>query len=322
MDFTSNIAYNLTEDDFEKLSNLLAARIEGNEVISFAKGTDGGKDGRRIGYSKDIDKWKASGSKFIIQAKHTANPMASCSDNKFHGNKTSIVAEEIDKIKRLNANNELNYYILFTNRKYTGNADSIIRKAISEETSIDVDNIEIIGIETINELLNKESNKDIVSQFKLNNFHIPFDFSDKEMKEIILAFKQQLPSISSDIKQEVDKLKYDFSHINKDKKNEKNKLSEDHYQNNILSKSLMEFDKIEQFLNNPVNEELKNYYFDTAHELNQIISKKRDEYEAFEELFLHIYQLICDGSVLLMGGKRHVITFLHYMYVECEIGKK
>ncbi len=131
MDYTSNIAYNLTEDDFEKLSNLLAERIEGNEVISFAKGTDGGKDGRRIGYSKDIDKWKISGSQFIIQAKHTANPVASCSENKFHGNKTSIFALEIDKIKGLKAKNELDYYILFTNRKYTGNADSIIRKAIS-----------------------------------------------------------------------------------------------------------------------------------------------------------------------------------------------
>ena len=84
----------------------------------------------------------------------------------------------------------------------------------------------------------------------------------------------------------------------------------------------MEFDKIEQFLNNPVNEQLKNYYFDTAHELNQIISLKRNNYEAFEELFVHIYQLVCDGTTVLKGGKRHVTTFLHYMYVECLIGKK
>lgn len=322
MDFTVIIASHLTEDDFEKLSNLLVERFQGNEVISFSKGTDGGKDGRRIGYSKNIDKWKDSGSKFIIQSKHTSNPIASCSDNKFYGNKSSIVAEEIKKIKILKDNDELDYYVLFTNRKYTGKVDSIIRKGISDETSIEIDNIEIIGIETINQLLTNVGNKDIVSQFKLNNFNTPFDFSDEEIKEIILAFKEQLPSISQDIKQKVDKLKYDYSHIDKNKKNKKNNLTEEYYQDNILNRSLVEFDKIEQFLNNPINEDLKNSYFDTAHELNEIISIKRDDYNGFEELFIHIFKLICDGSVLLKGGKRHVTTFLHYMYIECLIGKK
>lgn len=322
MDFTTNIAYYISDDEFEDLANLLASRINGNEVISFAKGTDGGKGGRRIGYSKDILKWKTSGSKFIIQAKHTVNPIASCSDNKFHGNKTSIVSGEIEKIKQLKAKGELEYYILFTNRKYTGNADSVIRKDISDETLIDIDNIEIIGIETINQWLTLDSNKDLVVRFKLNSQHIPFEFSDEEIKEVILAFKTQLPKISTEIEKEVDKLKYDYTHIDKAKKNTKNKLSEEYYKNEILSRSLVEFDKIEQFLNNPANEALKDSYFDTAHELNQIISIKRENFNAFEELFIHIYKLVCDGSISLKGTKRHVTTFLHYMYIECLIGKK
>ena len=75
-----------------------------------------------------------------------------------------------------------------------------------------------MGKEVINDqYLN--SNKEIVKQYRLDLNHIPFDFSDEEIKEIILEFKRQLPSISSDIKQEVDKLKYDYSHIEKDKKN-------------------------------------------------------------------------------------------------------
>lgn len=322
MDFTTNIAYNISDDEFEDLSNLLASRLNGNEIISFAKGTDGGKDGRRIGFSKDIKKWKTAGSKFIIQAKHTENPIASCSDNKFHGNRTSIISGEIEKIKQLKAKDELEYYILFTNRKYTGNADSAIRKDISSKAKVDIDSIEIIGIETINQLLSLDSNKDLVVRFNLNNQHIPFEFSDEEIKEVIVAFKTQLPKISKDIKREVDSLKYDYTHIDKDKKNEKNELSKEYYQNEILGRSLVEFDKIEQFLNNPVNEALKDSYFDTAHELNQIISIKRDNFNAFEELFIHIYKLVCDGSAVLKGSKRHVTTFLHYMYIECLIGKK
>ena len=84
----------------------------------------------------------------------------------------------------------------------------------------------------------------------------------------------------------------------------------------------MDFDKIGEFLNNPINSELKDYYFDTANELSQMITLRRDNFTAFEELFVFIYKLICDGAVDLKGSKRHVTTFLHYMYFECLIGKK
>ncbi|PIE77871.1 MAG: hypothetical protein CSA15_10770, partial [Candidatus Delongbacteria bacterium] len=76
------------------------------------------------------------------------------------------------------------------------------------------------------------------------------------------------------------------------------------------------------FLNNPLNDELKEYYFDTAYELNQTISIKRSDFDAFEEIFFFIYKKVCDSSTLLKGSKRHVMTFLHYMYYECLIGKK
>lgn len=307
---------NMENSQFEKLTNTICQKILGTGVVTFSSGKDGGRDGKFSGvaqhYPSNTDRWSG---KFIIQAKHTATVNASCSDREFE----KIVDEEIIKIKKLKANDEIDNYLLFTNRKYTGIIGERLIKKIINETGIQ--HAVIIGKETINDqFLN--SNKDIVKQYGLDLNHIPFDFSDEEIKEIILAFRQQLPDISSDIKHEVDKLKYDYSHIEKDKKNEKNNLSDVYYRDNILKRSLMDFNKIEEFLKNPVNEKLKDYYFDTAHELNQVISIKRDNFEVFEELFLHIYQLICDGSVLLKRGKRHVTTFLHYMYVECLIGKK
>ena len=307
---------NIDDIQFERLINTICQKILGTGVVTFSSGKDGGRDGKFTGtaqhYPSDVDKWSG---KFIIQAKHITSPIASCSDSEFE----KIVSDEILKIKKLKKNKEIDNYLLFTNRKYSGIKGERLCKKIIKETGIK--NVAILGKEVINDqYLN--SNKEIVKQYRLDLNHIPFDFSDEEIKEIILEFKRQLPSISSDIKQEVDKLKYDYSHIEKDKKNKKNRLSDDYYINEIRNKSLMEFDKIEQFLNNPVNEQLKNYYFDTAHELNQIISLKRNNYEAFEELFVHIYQLVCDGTTVLKGGKRHVTTFLHYMYVECLIGKK
>ncbi len=164
--------------------------------------------------------------------------------------------------------------------------------------------------------------REIVRQYRLDLLHIPFDFSDEEIKDIIIAFKTQLRLIETDLKAEVDRIKHDFSYIDKKEKNKKNRLGEEYFQNEIVAKSLMDFEKIERFLALPQNEEIKDYYFDVVSELSNLITIKRDNFDAFEEIFLFIYQKVCDGSKELKGTKRHVTTFLHYMYYNCEIGLK
>ena len=308
--------YNLDEKQFENMVNTICQKILGTGVVTFSPGKDGGRDGKFTGtaqnYPSANDCWKG---KFIIQAKHTINPIASCSDRDFE----KLVDKEIEKIKILKSNGDIDNYLLFTNRKYSGVKGEAILKKITSETG--VSNSAIIGKELINnQYLNP--NKDIVRLYNLHMVSIPFDFSDEEIREIIIAFKEQLPDYQIEIKTKSDQLKYDFSHIKKEDKNTKNKLSEEYYIQHILGSSLMQFDTIEKFLNDPINEELKEYYFDTANELNQIISLKRDDFDAFEELFVYIYQLISGGVASLKGAKRHITTFLHYMYVECLIGKK
>ena len=307
---------NINDSDFERMVNAVCQKILGTGVIEFSPGKDGGRDGKFTGtaqnYPSTTDRWSG---KFIIQAKHTENYIASCSDNDFK----KIVDDEIIKIKKIKADGEIDNYLLFTNRKYSGVKGEQLVNKIIKETGID--NCAIIGKETINnQYLN--SNKDIVKQFRLDINHIQFDFSDEEIKDIILAFKKQLPEIQEEIQEEVDKLKQDFSLIDKKEKNKKNRLSEEYFNEFIVGQSLMDFDKIEKFLYNPLNEALKDYYFDTAYELNQLISLKRDDFDLFEEIFVFIYHLICDGSTPLKGSKRHVMVFLHYMYYECLIGKK
>ena len=307
---------NISDTDFENMVNTICQKILGTGIISFSKGKDGGRDGKFTGTAQTFPSTKSSWSgKFIIQAKHTEVANASCSDNDF----SKIVDGEIVKIKALKEKNEIDNYLLFTNRKYTGVIGPRLVAKIIEEGGIK--NCEIIGKETINnDYLN--SNKDIVRQYRLDMSSIPFDFSDEEIKEIILAFKSQLPEIKNDVKEKVDKLKEDYIFIDKKSKNKKNNLSEDYFKDHILGESLMHFEKIESFLDNPINEKLKDYYFDTANELGQIISLKRENFDLFEELFVFIYKRICDGSTSLKGSKRYVTTFLHYMYYECLIGKK
>ncbi len=306
----------LDDSTFEDLVNTICQKILGTGVISFSPGKDGGRDGKFTGtaqnYPSTNEPWSG---KFIIQAKWTGESSASCSDSVFE----KTVKDEIVKIKKLKEAGDIDCYLLFTNRKYTGITGEDLLKKIVAKTG--VEKSVIIGKETINDrYLNQH--KEIVRHYKLDLHHIPFDFSDEEIKDIILAFKQQLQTIETDIKAEVDRIKHDFSFIDKKEKNKKNRLGEEYVQNEIEAKSLMDFEKIERFLASPQNEEIKEYYFDVVSELSNLITIKRDNFDAFEEIFWRIYTMICDGSEELKGYKRHVMTFLHYMYYNCEIGLK
>ncbi|SEN69393.1 hypothetical protein SAMN05444671_2115 [Flavobacterium sp. CF108] len=308
----------LLEDDkkFESLVNTICQKILGIAVIEFSEGKDGGRDGKFTGtaqnFPSNIDSWKG---KFIIQAKFTTNSQASCSDREFE----KLIDLEIPKIKKLKENGEVDNYLIFTNRKFSGITGSKLLNKIKKETGLV--NVEIIGKETINNRYLNQFN-DIVKLFDLNKHHIPFEFSEEEIKDILLEFKKQLPEITEEIKTKIEKVKYDFDKIEIEEKNKKNSLSKDYYENEILSKSLLEFTKIQNFLEDDKNSELRDYYFDITSELSSLITLKRDDFNMFDEVLVFIYQKMADGSYELKGGKRHIFTLLHYMYMNCEIGLK
>ena len=304
----------INSDDFEKLVIAICKEILGMGVISFATGKDGGKDGKFEGtankYPSENEQWTGI---FIIQAKHTSNPIASCSDSDF----IKIANKEIEKIKHLQSNNEIDNYLLFTNRKYTAIKGDELLQQIKTKTSLS--NVSILGKETIDSYL--DSYPKIVKQFNLG-MPTQFDFSDKEIKELLIAFKNYLSTNKKNISKDIEQIKYDFSHIKKEEKNQKNKLAKEYYEQSILSNSLMHFDNIKGFLEDPINKEFKEYYQETAHELGEMILIKRDNLGVFEEIFGYIAQKIWKNEPPSKISKRHVTRILHYMYMECLIGIK
>ena len=85
---------------------------------SFAAGPDGGKDAKFEGTASAFPSAAAPATgRFIAQAKHTASPVASCSNYDFE---TKLLNEEIPKIKRQFDEGRLTHYLLFTNRRKTG----------------------------------------------------------------------------------------------------------------------------------------------------------------------------------------------------------
>lgn len=296
------------EDDFENLVTLICKKILGEGVIPFAKGRDGGKDGRFTGtancFPSENDPWKG---KIIVQAKHTEKIQASCSDSDFN----NTVGEEIEKIKNLKSKDEIDYYLLFTNRKLTGGADSKIVKRIKEETGIENN---LIAEEKLQQYLVQFP--DVVKMAGLNKLLMPLEFDDSDIRDVVLAIKDTLKAedISSPI--------IDFSKIELTQKNKLNNLSEDYF-SNVIQSEFADFSRIERFLSDPINEEVKEGYEDAISDLNAKITIHRDKYNGFEEIIDDIYdKVISQNAYTLKGNKRLVRTLLHYMYCKCDIGKK
>jgi hypothetical protein len=119
--------YELNDEQFERLVIQICIQVLGTGTFSFALGKDGGRDGRFTGTAQSFpSRNDPLTGKFVIQAKHTRNAAASCSDSEF----TQIVKKEVKRIVALVKNGELEHYLLFTNRRLTGVKDEKIRKLL------------------------------------------------------------------------------------------------------------------------------------------------------------------------------------------------
>jgi C-terminal domain 12 of the ABC-three component (ABC-3C) systems len=305
--------YQLTDEEFEGLVSNVCRDILGIGTVNFSKGPDGGRDGRFEGTAERFPSAAAPwAGKFIVQAKHSTSPIASCSDGEFSINKSCILNQEIPRIKKLRDDGEVDNYLLLTNRKVTGDTDSRIRDRIRAETG--VEQVELLGIETITSLL--EANPKCIRLYRLDHLWGPLQFHPQEMKELIETFYSgHLITKAASGKQ------FDFSYTNIEEKNAKNKLSKEFF-DIIKSRSEPYFNKLDEFLGSPINAELAEKYYNLADEFNSKTALRRDQFDAFEQAFEIIYDRVLQ-EVPEIGPRRRLINiFLHFMYCRCDIGQQ
>lgn len=296
---------NLTDKEFEELVTLICDQILGFGTIVFSVGKDGGKDakfsGKANNYPSKAEPWNG---KIIVQAKHTQRNGASCSDSDF---KRIVKEEVIPAISKLVKNNEIDFYLLFTNRKLSGIEDKKIEDIFNEKTNIEN---RLIALERIQLWLKDYPN--IVKALNLNKLLMPLDFNENDLKKIILSFSK------------IGLKKSNLSEIpqsrNIEKKNEINKLSKDYF-NGAIKKNLIYFNQIKEFLENPINENYLNKYQNTIDDINEEIIIHRDDYDKFEELINHLYKFILSNASDLDNKRLLIRLFLQYMYYNCDIGK-
>ena len=301
--------YHLNCDEFENLAVLICNHILGSATIPFAKGKDGGKDGKFIGKANRIPSESAPwDGKIIIQAKHTCKINASCSESSFSRIIENEVLTAIDSLK---SRGEIDYYILFTNRSLTGIHESEISKKINDSTGVPTI---LVAEEKIQMYL--QEYPDVVRAAELNRLLLPFEFDESDLRDVIVFLHKQIKENDNAV------VKSGFEYPGLDKKNELNNLSKSYF-DDVVKKSLEDFDKIRQFLSDSINQEIEEIYADAASELNAKITLKREQFYEFEQVLETCYDnVVRDNADILKGKKKLVRTLLHYMYCNCDIGIK
>lgn len=297
----------LSSKEFENVVASICEEILGAATIIFSEGKDGGKDAKFTGKANSFPS-KASPweGKIIIQAKHTTKIEASCSDSAF----SAILKKEIPSIKALKDNDELDYYLLFTNRKLSGGQDHKIEDFI--EKNSDVENV-VIGEEKIQKWL--QDYPSIVKNNNLSKLLLPLEFYEDDLKTLITRFA----TINFD-SEELQEIKRNNDRIPISEKNDLNKLSQAYF-DNIFKKSMNDFSKIETFIKSPKNTEIQNFYDNTIDDIQSKIIVKRSEFNTFEKIIEHLYDFVFNShSDELKNDRRLIRTFLHYMYFHCDIG--
>jgi hypothetical protein len=299
--------YELDDHEFEQLAGQLCMVILGTGTVVFAPGKDGGRDGRFSGTAQHFpsDKSPLSGN-FIVQAKHTTNPSASCSDSEFN----QIMKKERPKIKILARNKELDHYLLFTNRRLSGIKEASLRKDLQKIRGIKTANI--LATHTID--LHLKSKPHIWTNLGFDRDEVPFRFNPQDLVLVVQTFHDVVKEDGNQFNSATN-----FTFVDKTKKNRINRLTKEYY-HFIQTDSLQHFDRIKRFLEEPRNEQLRAIYHDAADDLKAKIVTFRGRFGTFDEVLTYLYDQIVNGNTDIRGKKRLVRVFLHYMYFDCDIG--
>ncbi len=310
----ANINYhNLSDRQFEELVIELCVELLGHKVQGFVSGTDGGRDARFVGQAALFRDWNGT---IVIQAKHTEMMNRKFSENDFFGaGEKSVIGKEIPKIQALIAAKELDYYMLFANRRLTGVTEAEIRSRIASETGLDKDHIKLIDTSELDRLVKRFPAA--VDRADLNPARSPADIDPQDLAEVITALAQY--------RQQFDELMEGTEpppehRITPEQKNQAKGLRQEYFRKQIRP-TMVDFSSIRRFLGHPDNQPYVKLYEDTAAELEAKLDAWTDPEVPYEKLLEVLISRLFDRDIDLRNNRRLTRTVVFYMYCNCDIAK-
>lgn len=307
----------LGDEQFETLIVFLCQRLLGISVQGFAKGPDGGRDAKFVG-TAELHPSKAAPwvGTTIIQAKHTNGNNRSFSDLDFYSMKNSansVLGKEIPRIRKLRQNNQMDNYMLFSNRRLAGNAQSEIVAHIAKQCVISPQSIYLCGLEQLESWL--KTFPKVAKMAALDLVDSPLIISPDDLAEIIQALARQKEGLKQ-------LLGYPPTpRVSYDQKNALNNMTEE-YATEQRKKYLKETPQIHAFLAAPENLELLHMYQSVVDEFQLKIIAKRKDYQTFDHVMEYLVDLLFSRDPVLRqhAHKRLTRAVLFYMYWNCDIG--
>jgi hypothetical protein len=308
----------LSPKQFEELVVLICQRLLGMSVQGFAEGPDGGRDARFDGTANLIPSQASPWvGKVIIQAKHTNGLNCTFSDKDFFSDKseTCVIAEEIPRIVELKKSGELDFYILFSNRRLPAQADADIRKAISNAAGIPTGSILLLGTEEIERYLKQFP--EITDIADIDPIDSPLIVSPDALAEVVQALAAHKGDLADAIEQ-VPEPRFPY-----DKKNELNGMTPE-YATVQRRRYLKEAKAISDFLGNQQNADIRAHYDAVVEEFELKIISKRKHYQDFDSVMEYLATLLFARDPILRqrGHQRLTRAVLFFMYWSCDIGLK
>lgn len=246
--------HDLSNDQFEGLVVAVCQFLLGVAVQGFAGGPDGGRDAKFMGtaelHPSKAEPWKGT---VIVQAKHTNGLNKRFSDSDFFSENSvnTIVAKELPRIKKLRKTKKLDHYMLFSNRRLTGESESTIRAHISKECKLPEQSIYLCGVEQLELYLKRFP--EVTRIAEIDPIDSPLIVSPNELADLVELLSKHLPTVSA----KLDNVPKD--RVSYKQKNQINKMSEE-YARTLRNYYLKETQQIREFLSDPQNEELLDRY--------------------------------------------------------------
>ncbi|MCI5145068.1 MAG: hypothetical protein D3923_05940 [Candidatus Electrothrix sp. AR3] len=302
----------LSPNQFEEVAIHLCYELLGMATQTFSEGPDGGRDSRFEGvaecYPSQREPWNGL---TVIQAKHTNSYNSKFRDSSFFGSQTSTLGKEVNKIKKLIADDSLKNYLIVSNRKLSATTNEEILNYLSVNTGLAKENIGLIGIESMESYFKKYSS--IPAQVGLNPFDMPINIEPDDLAEVIISIKAALPEIKK--KNIIPNLK----RTNFEDKNTVNNLSSGYA--NILKRKMTNFYEIQDFLAMPENQKAQEIYMDSSEEIHAKICAFKNTEHVFDNIIESIIDLIIKRDNDCKSNKRLTRVMIYYMYYRCDIGE-
>lgn len=307
----------LSDDQFEVLIVLLCQRLLGIAVQGFAKGPDGGRDAKFVG-TAELHPSKAAPwvGTVIVQAKHTNGYNRSCSELDFYSTSSSntVVGKEVPRIKKLREAKQLDHYMLFANRRLTGNSETEIRDHIAAECGVPASSIYLCGLEQLELWLKRFP--EVAQEANLDAVDSPLIVSPDDLAEVVQALARQKDGLTALLDDPP------TVRVTYEEKNALNNMTAA-YAKEQRRKYLKETAQIRTFLAAPENIELLRMYESVVDEFQLKILAKRKDYQTFDEVMEYLVDLLFSRDPVLRqhAHKRLTRAILFYMYWNCDIGE-